>query len=214
MSPPLDAEAARQGKHVYIIDDDHSVRTSLARALEKFGYDVHKFENAEAFQAHAFLFRPAVLLIDIQMPGMNGVQLQARLQEMGWRVPVVFISGESSLSQGITAMKQGAMDFLIKPFDLDRLVFLIEMALTQDAQQLKTLAQQEWCAKQLEQLKPREKEAYFCLAKGFSYDEMMGAMGISKPTAKQYRAAVMRQLKFASLAELIQFHQALTANKP
>lgn len=206
MSP----QACRQNKHVYIVDDDERVRLSLVRALDILGYNVQHFDSAEAFVAQAAIFRPAVLLLDMQLPGIAGVQLQADLLAKQAHLPVVFISGESSVAQGITAMKQGALDLLTKPFDLDRLVQLIDQATAQDTERLQAQARQQECIKRLELLKPRERDAFFCLAKGYSYDEMMLALGISKPTAKQYRAAVMRKLRFASLAELLEFHQALT----
>jgi FixJ family two-component response regulator len=159
----------------------------------------------------AVVFRPAVLLIDMQMPGTNGLQLQDHLRTEGWIVPVIFITGASTLSQGITAMKKGALDVLVKPFDLEELTTLIETAFRRDALQLEALARRQRCARQLDLLKQRERDAFFCLAKGYSYSEMMNEMGIALPTAKQYRAAVMRKLRFASLAELIEFHQTLTA---
>lgn len=206
--------SGRRDTHVYIVEDDLRVRLSLARALDILGYNVQHFDSAEAFQAQAVIFRPGVLLLDMQLPGITGVHLQAKLLTDEARLPVIFISGESSLAQGITAMKQGALDLLTKPFDLDRLVELVDQATAQDTARLQAQARQQQCMKQLEALKPREREAYFCLAKGYSYDEMMKALAISKPTAKQYRTAVMRKLKFASLAELLDFHRALSGSEP
>jgi len=205
------SEPTRTGKHVYIVDDDEPIRIALTRALARAGYDVHQFDGAEAFMTRAVVFRPAVLLIDMQMPGTNGLQLQDHLRTEGWIVPVIFITGASTLSQGITAMKKGALDVLVKPFDLEELTTLIETAFRRDALQLEALARRQRCARQLDLLKQRERDAFFCLAKGYSYSEMMNEMGIALPTAKQYRAAVMRKLRFASLAELIEFHQTLTA---
>ena len=94
----------------------------MSRGLEHLGYDVQSFEGARAFLDKAVLFRPAVLLIDMQMPDVNGVQLQASLLHKGWGVPIIFISGESTVQQSIAAMKQGAHDFMVKPFDLDKLL--------------------------------------------------------------------------------------------
>lgn len=191
-------------KHLYLIDDDNSVRTALSRGLEHLGYDVQPFEGAHAFFEKAVLFRPAVLLIDMQMPGVNGVQFQASLQDKGWRVPVIFISGESTVQQSIAAMKQGALDFLLKPFDLKRL----------DIRQIRAFSRRQECRQRLKGLTPRELDAYHCLAKGHGYSEMMQALGISLPTAKQYRTAVMRKLKFATLAELIAFDKELNGTEP
>ena len=196
-------------KHLYIIDDDNSVRSALSRGLEHLGYDVQSFEGARAFLDKAVLFRPAVLLIDMQMPDVNGVQLQASLLHKGWGVPIIFISGESTVQQSIAAMKQGAHDFMVKPFDLDKLVTAIKSGLELDARQVQTLARQQQCRNRLKTLRPRELEAYLCLARGHGYSEMMQTLGISLPTAKTYRTAVMRKLDFATLAELIAFDREL-----
>ncbi len=210
----MSAVKISNNKHLYIIDDDSSVRSALTRALAHLGYEVQQFDSAEFFFEKAVLFRPAVLLIDMLMPGINGVQLQASLQEKGWRVPVIFISGESTVQQSIIAMKQGATDFLIKPFDLDKLVAAVEAAIDLDSKQALSLSRQQICKLQLNVLKPRELDAYFCLAKGYSYQEMMQTLSISLPTAKQYRAAVMRKLKFSSLADLLAFDRELHALEP
>ena len=201
-------------KHLYIIDDDSSVRSALSRGLEHLGYDVQPFEGAHAFFEKAVLFRPAVLLIDMQMPGVNGVQFQASLQDKGWRVPVIFISGESTVQQSIAAMKQGALDFLLKPFDLKRLESAIENAIALDIRQIRAFSRRQECRQRLKGLTPRELDAYHCLAKGHAYSEMMQALDISLPTAKQYRAAVMRKVNFATLAELIAFDKELNGAEP
>lgn len=213
MNSSFQPESFARGKHAYVIDDDASVRRTLGRALSIHGCDAHEFSSAEDFLKKAAIFRPAVLLIDIQMPQINGVELQDELQVRGLKLPVIFISGESTLQQTIAAMKHGPLDFLLKPFDLNVLTELVDKAIEQDLKQLQLLSRQKDCQKRLELLKPREKEAFYCLAKGHSYGEMMQALGISLPTAKQYRAAVMRKLEFASLAELIQFHQDLHASE-
>ena len=196
-------------QHVYVVDDEKPVLTALVRSIEQAGYDVSAFESAEEFLQKAIRFRPAVLVLDMQMPGASGVQLQARLTEFNWDIPVIFISGHSTAVQGITAMKQGALDFLIKPFDLDKLLGLIEKAIQADLARLRASQARTQSLKALEVLRPREYEAYLCLVKGYSYAEMMAEMDISLPTAKTYRAAVMHKLKLASLAELIRFHQRL-----
>lgn len=206
------AKPSRRDQHVYIVDDDVAIRRALVRGLEPLGYDVHQFASAAEFLGQAFLFRPSVLLVDMQMPGTSGVELQAMLLAKDWKAPLIFISGESSVQQGITAMKQGARDFLVKPFDLDRLVSAIEAAIEFDGRQMHALTKQQACRRQLNTLKPRELEAYHCLARGHSYTEMMQALDISLPTAKQYRAAVMRKLKFGTLAELLQFDKDLNAS--
>lgn len=209
----MSASKINHRKHLYIIDDDSSVRAALTRALGLLGYDVQQFEGAKIFFEKAVLFRPAVLLIDMRMPGIDGVQMQVTLQEKGWRIPIIFISGESTVQQSITAMKQGALDFLVKPFDLKKLVEVIENAIEIDARQTHIFSRQQDLRRRLEVLKPRELEAYLCLTKGYSYNEMMRSLDISLPTAKQYRAAVMRKLQFSTLAELLEFDRELQAHE-
>jgi two-component system response regulator FixJ len=198
--------------HVYIVDDDVAMRRALIRGLEPLGYDVHQFASAAEFLGQAYIFGPSVLVVDMRMPEISGVELQAMLLDKGWKTPLIFISGESSVQQGIIAMKQGAWDFLVKPFDLDRLLSAIEAAIEFDCRQLQTLTRQQATRRKLEVLKPREREAYQCLAKGYSYAEMMQVLDISLPTAKQYRAAVMRKLKFGTLADLLKFDKDLNAS--
>ena len=196
-------------KHVYIIDDDKPVRIALMRGLERLGYDVYHFESARAFLDQSIVFRPAVLILDMQMPGMTGVELQAWLNEKNSKLPTIFISGESTVAQGITAMKQGAWDFLAKPFNLDQLTNLIETAIKHDERIVHITSIQQQCANRLQLLSHRELDAYHCFAKGYSHSQVMAALEISLPTAKTYRAAVMRKLKCSSLAELISFDKQL-----
>lgn len=202
-------QTASLNRHVYVVDDDDGVRTAIGRGLGQLGYDVHQFSGAIPFLDDAVIFRPAVLLVDMRMPHITGIELQARLIDRGWDAPVIFISGESTASQSVTALKQGAVDFLSKPFDLDVLAAVVAAAMAKDIRLLQIKARRDVCARQLSQLKPRELEAFHHLAKGYSYQEIMQAMDISMPTAKQYRAAVMRKLKFDTLAQLIQFHKDL-----
>lgn len=199
----------RRNQHIYIVDDDAAVGRALVRGLGQLGFDVHHFPSAQNFLEQAVIFRPATLVIDMQMPQCNGVELQAILQSKGLHIPVIFISGESTVLQGITAMKQGALDFLVKPFDLDRLCALIDAAIELDTRCSQAQELQRTCQQRLKRLKPRELEAYRCLAQGQSYREMMLALSISLPTAKQYRTAVMRKMAFGSLSELLQFDRDL-----
>lgn len=205
----MNALPSHNRKHLYIVDDDSSMRSALTRALVHLGYEVQHFDGASEFLEKAVIFRPAVLLLDMKMPGMSGVQLQAALEEKDWGVPVIFMSGESTVQESITAMKQGALDFLLKPFSLEKLVPVIEKAIEVDGKQMQAVSRQHDCRRRLKVLTHRELEAYMWLTKGYSYAEMMQAMGISLPTAKQYKSAVMRKLEFSSLAELIEFDKEL-----
>ena len=120
--------------HVFLVDDNPDIRHNLSHLLRKIGYSVDTFADAAEFIRLAPRLSPAVLVLDVRMPQMTGVQLQAHLVARGWHTPVVFISGESEHHEIIQAMKAGAIDFLWKPFPIQSLLEAIERGLTQDAQ--------------------------------------------------------------------------------
>lgn len=102
--------------HIYLVDDDASIREALASTLERQGFSVTAYASADEFLKNATPVSPAVLLLDMRMPGQNGADLQADLAQHGWVTPIIFLSGESLPAQIVRAMKQGASDFLLKPF--------------------------------------------------------------------------------------------------
>ena len=110
------AESSDKLGHVIVIDDDASVRRSLATMLERVGYNVSLYDCADAFLQNPVVPSPAVILLDMRMPGTTGVGLQSQLKTLARHVPVIFVSGDSRPEEIITAMKQGAVDFLLKPF--------------------------------------------------------------------------------------------------
>lgn len=130
----------KRGQHVYVIDDDDGVRTAIVRGLEQLGYDVHPFPGAAPFLDGAVIFRPAVVLVDLRMPRITGIELQARLIARNWDAPIIFISGESSAAQSVTALQQGAVDFLTKPFDLAALASVVAAAMDKEIALLESKA--------------------------------------------------------------------------
>ncbi len=125
-------------RHVYLIDDDAAVRNAIARSLERLDHKVHRFESANSFLEGASLSRPAVMLVDMRMPGISGIELQVKLAAAGWSSPVIFISGESTATQSAIAREQGAFGFLSKPFGLEELARMVDAALEKDALSLAT----------------------------------------------------------------------------
>ena len=117
--------------HIYLIDDDPSIRRSLAYSLSSVRYSIQTFDSPTAFLRDALPITPAVILLDIRMPGMNGLSLQNEMIARGRKTPIIFISGESQPTEIIEAMKKGAVDFLIKPFGLEPLLEAIDFAETQ-----------------------------------------------------------------------------------
>jgi FixJ family two-component response regulator len=112
--------------HVIVIDDDASVRRSLSTILERIGYSVSLYDCADAFLQNPIVPSPAVILLDMRMPGTTGIGLQSQLKTLAHNVPVIFVSGDSRPEEIITAMKQGAVDFLLKPFSAQAMMDVIE----------------------------------------------------------------------------------------
>jgi len=143
----------------------------------------------------------------MNMPRMSGVEVQTALANKGCTTPIIFISGESSVDQSVTAMKQGALEFITKPFNLNELVKAVKKGfeIEKKAQQ-NALKQRELEAK-LQKLSPRECEVFYLLVKGYNNAEILSTLNISLPTTKQYKSEVMRKLNLNSLSELIAMHQ-------
>lgn len=198
-------------KYVFLVEDNNELRSDLERTLHFCGYTTHAFANPEEFLREFKPLVPAVLVTDMRMPQISGIYLQAELIAKGHKIPIIFISGESSDEQIITAMKNGAFDFLLKPFSREALLSAIEKAIEKDAIAMKELIRKTRLAEALKKLSPRERQVFDLLAKGYGNKELVDEMGISLPTVKEYKSEVMYKLRLRSLAELISLNTALTA---
>jgi FixJ family two-component response regulator len=181
--------------YIYLVEDDVSQRESIESILNFIGYNISSFSNANAFLKNK-IQRPGVLVTDMQMPDISGVELQEQLIQLNIDIPIIFISGEASISQSIKAMQQGAIDFLVKPFDADQLIQVVKKACGLDAKKI-------YLKELLETLSPRELEVYKLLNEGLNNNELIDKLKLSLPTVKQYKSEVMRKLKIKTLSELI-----------
>ena len=179
------------------------MRDSLTKMLEFLGYSVQSFSSADEFLQASIQACPAVIITDMRMPQMTGVELQAELIKRGRQMPIIFISGESTMQQSINAMKQGAIEFLIKPFEQDQLIAAVVRGLEQDAINMRKFIELATLKKSLEVLAPREREVFELLTLGFNNSEIQEKLQISLSTTKQYKLAVMRKLNLQSLSHLI-----------
>jgi FixJ family two-component response regulator len=204
---PDSQSISNETKHVYSIDDDDSMRASIKGLLEFFGYQVHAFSSAADFLQVQIHVAPAVIITDMRMPDLSGVELQTELHKRGRRVPMIFISGESTTPQVIEAMRGGAIEFLLKPFDREQLLAAVVQGLERDSSFMRSYVAGVSLAERLKSLTPRELEVYELLGLGYNNAQIQGALNISLPTAKQYKAAVMEKLSLNSLAELLALKQ-------
>lgn len=189
--------------HVFLVEDDLGMRESMQRVLISQGYRVYAFEYPEAFLKFVTPVTPAMVLLDMRMPGLTGVEVQSRLLEMGLNMPVVFVSGESTVQQAVTALGNGALQFLIKPLSRADLIEAVQKGIAKDqathAEKKRGLLQKDCMAR----LAPREREALELLLAGFGNQEVSKKLGISYATAKQYKGNIMVKLNVQSMSELM-----------
>jgi len=200
--------------HIYLIDDDESMRTSLARMLGEVGYQVQEYASATDFLEKSLPLAPAVILLDMQMPDITGLELQKELLSLGRKTPIVFISGQSHPHQIVQALKNGAIDFLFKPFNLEELLQAINEALKFDQRQLKSLTKEVETKKNYALLTPREKEVSALLVKGFLNKEIAQQLGISKATIKVHKARVIEKMQVTSMQDLVKKYLEADLEKP
>ena len=190
--------------HVVVIDDDASVRRSLATLLERSGYQVVLYASADAFLENPVIPSPAVILVDMRMPGTTGVALQSQLQTLAKNVPVVFASGDSRPEEIIAAMKQGAVDFLLKPFTAQAMLDAVARAMGLSEKAVIEAGKLEQVSDRLKRLTPRELEICHWMVRGYSNQQIATIDGGASATIKLHRARVMEKMGAQSLAELVQ----------
>ena len=192
------------------MEDDDELRSDLERALQFCGYTTFSFADPEQFLLNFKPLVPAVLVTDMRMPKLSGVQLQSELLEKGHKIPIIFISGESSDEQIVKAFKNGAFDFLLKPFSREDFLSAVAMALEQDSIAMQEVIRKSQLAEALKTLSPRERQVFDLLARGYGNKELVDELGIALSTAKEYKSEVMYKLRLRSLAELIALNTKLT----
>jgi len=197
-----------QTGHVDVVEDDDSLRNSISDLLSLVGYRVRTWRDAESFLDNLPQTAPAVVVTDMRMPGRSGVELHAELLARGRSMPVIYISGESSVPQTISAMKMGALDFLVKPFSREDLLKAVAAGMEKDRNQMQQMIQQARFEEALTRLSPRERQVMELMISGFSNAEIMDALNISLPTAKQYKSQITRKLDVRSLSHLMKLHES------
>jgi FixJ family two-component response regulator len=199
---------------VVVIDDDASMRRVLAKLLNSVGLQVEAFESAAAFLDSSHQGAASCLILDIRLPGLSGLDLQAELAREDIRVPIIFITGHADVPMSVKAMKAGATDFLTKPFRDQDLLDAVNAALEADR---KRRAQEEKSSSVLSRflaLKPREQEVMRHVAAGLMNKQIAYEMGLSEITVKIHRGNVMRKMEARSLADLVRMSDLLGGAPP
>ena len=188
---------------VFVVDDDPSVRRSLTRLLASAGYTVEAFASAREFLGREPHAGPCCLVLDVRMPGLNGLDLQEALTATGRRMSIVFVTGHVDVPMSVRAMKRGATDLLTKPVDDKDLLDAIHRCLAKDVEDLGEETRVAEVRRRVNRLSPRETEVFALVVTGMPNKQIAAALGISEKTIKVHRARVMDKMQAGSVAELV-----------
>jgi RNA polymerase sigma factor (sigma-70 family) len=197
-----------------VVDDDASVRRALARLLTAAGYLVETFGSAQELLAREPLTGPGCLILDVRMPGLSGLDLQAMLRATGAEKATIFVSGHDDVPASVRAMKGGAVDFLTKPIDDAQLFEAIERALARDRVEREDHIELAELRRRLATLTPREREVCALVATGRLNKQIAHLLGTSEKTIKVHRARVMAKMKVTSLVALVRVADRLSLRPP
>lgn len=193
---------------VFIVDDDDSVREALCELLESHRMRAVAFGSAGAYTAARKPDLPACLILDVELPDINGLELQARLSD-GSHPPIVFITGHGDIPSSVRAIKRGAVDFLTKPFSDQGLMDAVHAAIAQDRAARAQRAELALLERRYLELTPREREVLPLVVSGLLNKQAAAELGISEVTLQIHRRNVMQKMEAASLAELVRFAEKL-----
>jgi len=200
---PLDTRHPTLNSTVFIIDDDASVRKSLSRLLRSAGYTTETFASAEEFLGREHFNGIGCLLLDVQMPGLSGMDLQKELNTADYHMPIIFITGHGNIHMSVEAMKKGAVDFLTKPFDDKELLQAVESAIEKDRGAKAKRAEVHDIRRRIELLTSRELEVLRYVITGMLNKQIALKLGIAEKTVKIHRGRIMEKLRANSVAELV-----------
>jgi FixJ family two-component response regulator len=194
---------------VFLVDDDDALRKATSRLLGANGFRVRPFSSAEAFLAEYEPGESGCLLLDLHMPGQSGLELQRTLLDRGVALPIVFLTGHGDVPASVTAMKSGAIDFLQKPVEEERLIETLETALEHDQRARAERGDLDVLRRRLEDLTPREREVLVEIVTGKLNKQVALALDIAERTVKLHRSRVLEKMHADSLADLVRMAQRL-----
>ncbi len=191
---------------VFVVDDDHAIRQATKLLLQSVGLNSEIYESADEFLSKVTNDRPGCLLLDVRMPGTSGIDLQATLAERGNTLPIIFVTGHGDVPMAVDAMRNGAIDFIQKPYRDQDLLDRIGIAFEIDSTKRTQIMQRSDITTRIEKLTKREHEVFDLVVSGKPNKLIAHELGVSQRTVEIHRARVMEKMRARSLADLVRMH--------
>ncbi|MGH8091338.1 MAG: response regulator transcription factor [Rudaea sp.] len=199
---------------MFVVDDDAGIRSALRRLLKLHGFAFELYASGSEFLDHANLHRTGCLLLDVRMPGMDGLEVQTRLNQRGIPLPVIFLTGTADVPMAVAAMRQGAEDFIEKPFDNRQLLVRVRQALEHARTRIRRSADRDAVLDRWRRLTPREREVLELVTMGKTAKEIARALGASHRTIEIHRGHLMEKMGAPTLAELVRMRLLAESDGP
>jgi FixJ family two-component response regulator len=202
-------ESRESNALIAIVDDDASVREGLDSLIRSAGWRVETFVSAQEFLGRLGAEAPSCLILDLQLPGLNGLDLQQRMAMVGLEIPIVFLTGHGNIPASVQAMKAGAVEFLTKPLDEQKLLQAIQEAIERDRRTRQQHAEIRELRERYESLTAREQQVMQEVASGLLNKQIAAELNITEFTVKIHRGHVMRKMRAASLPDLVRMAESM-----